>query len=332
MKLDYHSILYVLVVLLAGACSDNLYENAVIVQDCHFTKVDTFYYSKNINMNVLSIDKIFKTDKPIIISSNEQNDIIKIYNKEFQFITSFADKGRVANELIMPQVCGVTDTTITILDNGKKEILVYDYSGTVLKSIKTDNKLYQQCKLFRSGEYLVEYKTHRSLSFHSTNDFSKVIFNFPIHAKLYENPQFYFGFLETSIPSQTIIYAHQYLRSIILLNYDGTIKKIIKREPQKDLIINENGNVDASNSITYYWGIQALEKSFIVYSINKSGRELAENYNQTMEFEEYDYDGKPLRKILIDRFISSFCIDGDKIYGNIVDMEDGFAVFMQKCL
>ena len=258
------------------------------------------------------------------------NGIIKIYNKEFQFITSFADKGRATNELIMPQVCGVTDTTITILDNGKKEILVYDHIGTVLKRIKTDNKLYQQCKLFRSGEYLVEYKTHQSLSFHSTNDFNKVIFNFPIHAKLYENPQCYFGFLETSVPNQTIIYAHQYLRSIILLNYDGTIKKIIKREPQKDLIINENRNVDASNSITYYWGIQALEKSFIVYSINKSGRELAENYNQTMEFEEYDYDGKPLKKILIDRFISSFCIDGDKIYGNIVDMENGFAVFNKK--
>ena len=44
----------------------------------------------------------------------------------------------------------------------------------------------------------------------------------------------------------------------------------------------------------------------------------------------YDYDGKPLRKILIDRFISSFCIDGDKIYGNIVDMEDGFAIFNKK--
>ena len=81
MKLDRHNILYVVVILLVGACSDDLYENAVIIQDSHFTKVDTFYYSKNINMNVLSIDKIFKTNKHIIISSNEQNGIIKIYNK-----------------------------------------------------------------------------------------------------------------------------------------------------------------------------------------------------------------------------------------------------------
>lgn len=327
----YHKIFsFITIILLVEACSDVLYENTVVIKDSHFTKVDTFYYSESVDIGILSVDKIFRTDKYVIISSNEQYDMINIYDKEFQLITSFGDKGRAANELIMPQFCCVTDSTITVLDNGKKEILVYDYNGFVLERVRTGNKLYQQCKLFRPGEYIVEYKTHHNLSFHSTNDFNEVIFNFPMYAKLYKNPQSYFGFLETSEQNQTIIYAHQYLRSIILLNYDGTIKKIIKREPQKELIINEDRNVDTSNSITYYWGIQALENSFVVYSVNKSSRELAENYNQNMEFEEYDYDGTPLRRILIDRFISSFCIDGDKIYGDVVDMEDAFAVFTKK--
>ncbi len=315
-------------VLLLNGCFDDIYKNAFIVKDTDFAKTDTFTYRGTLDVGVFSVDKIMKTDQYFIISTSNRSDIINVYDKDFHPLASWGNKGQAANEFIMPQLCEVDDSTVTILDNGKKEIMVFDYSGNLVRKVNTDGKLYQQCKALDRESFLLEYKTHRALSLCSTSDVGKVVFDFPMHAEIYRNPNIYFGFLEVLEEKQTIVYVHQYLRSIILLNYDGTIKKIIKREPQEDAVIDDKGGIDTDKSITYYWGIQVLKNSFIVYAVNKNAAEIKDNCNQNVEFEEYDFDGNPIRKFVIDRFVSSFCMDGDKIYGELPEEENGLGVFV----
>ncbi len=321
--------LFIVFVLFISGCDSDIYKDATIINDIDFVKTDTFTYSGIIDVGVLSVDRIMKADNYYVISANSPTDIIHVYDKDFHMIASWGDKGRAANEFVMPQLCGISDSTITILDNGKKEIMIFDYAGNLMGKTDTKGKLYQQCKELNPGTFLLEYKTHHSLSLYSTSNLDKPIFDFPRYAKVYKDPDVYFGFLEVSREKQTIVYVHQYLRSIVLLNYDGTIKKVIKREPSKEDIGNK-GEFDTSNSITYYWGVQILKNSFIVYSINKRATEIMNDYNQNVEFEEYDFDGNPIRKIIINRFISSFCVDGDKIYGELPDEENGLGVFTKK--
>lgn len=315
-------------ILLLKGCCDDIYKDAFIVKDADFVKTDTFAYHGTMDVGVLSVDKIMKTDKHFIISANSRSDIINVYDKDFHPLVSWGNKGHASNEFIMPQLCDVDDSTITILDNGKKEILVFDYAGNFVRKVNTNGKLYQQCKALDQETFLLEYKTHHSLSLYETADLKKVVFDFPKHMEMYKNPSIYFGFLEVSEKTQTIVYVHQYLRSIILLNYDGTIKRIIKREPQEDIVLNERGGVDTDKSMTYYWGLQILKNSFVVYAVNKSAAEIMDNCNQNVEFEEYDFDGNPIRRIVIDRFVSTFCIDGDKIYGELPEEENGLGIFV----
>lgn len=286
-------------------------------------------FTGTIDIGVFTIDHIYGHKNEIIISSTQKKDsIIMIFDENWQCKRTFGRKGKASDEWLYPMLCSV-DKYISILDNGKRSLFNYDFKGNLVNRINLENNIYQQCKSINDSMFIAEYKTTSGISLYNIEIDREpdLICNLEDFQYKTPDPNVYFGYLTVSNKYNTIVYAHQYQKSILLLNLDGSIKQIIKRTPQRDPIIDNQGfNRDQSTS--YYWNqIQKQEDSFWVCCINKSGIELADNLYCKIEFEEYDYSGTPLRKIIIDRFVSSFYIDNNLLYGVLIDSNEPLGVF-----
>ena len=316
-----------MVTILLVSCNSNKHSYKITINDKSFTEIDTFLCKKHIGISLYNIENIYSVDNKLIVFTDSKNKFIKVFNKDFHKLDEFGDKGKANNEFIYPRISDVNKKSISIYDFGKNSIVETDFNGNILKRIKVIGN-FQQCKKYDDYTYLGEEKIRNSIQLKLTNR-DEPFYRFDSFESKYTNSDLYWGFLGISPTHKTIVYASQYIRSILLLNYDGSVKHLLNIEPNNHPIL-DNDNRISLESCVYYFGIQTLKNSFVVYDVNKTNKSLMNNQKQNTSFEEYDYDGKPIRKIVIDRFIKVFCIDNNTIYGYDLNDENSLVVFEKK--
>lgn len=325
-------LFFLATILSLASCGGDNQGREVVIQDNDFPKIDTFELDQTYDIGVYSINFIDATkDKIIVGSDSRKEDLITILSKDIVVESSFGKRGNARNEFVMPIIGKVSDGVIHVADIGKQAIMELNFRGESVRQIDLDPKIFcQQYMPLDQGRYIADYKTHSNVSLMMIDSFgARAINDLSRYSDKYSDSSVSWGFLETSEKQGKIIYAMQYIKEIMLLDSQGEIDMIVKREPSK-LPVMEGDKLNKLKSVSYYWGVQSLKNSFIVCCIDKTGEELSSSASPSIYFEEYSYQGKPIRKIVIDRFISSFFFDGDLLYACLHDDEKPFAIFKLK--
>lgn len=135
---------------------------------------------------------------------------------------------------------------------------------------------------------------------------------------------YYFGSIALSAKQKRIVYAYRYLRKIDILDFEGRIIKTITLTPN----INPNikrGKLDLKRTTMSYIGARATDDSFYLLFIGHSPMEIErQNFLIPSYIEEYDWNGNPITRFRVNRYIHDFDIVnyGDSISFIGIDLTD----------
>jgi len=253
------------------------------------------------------IEDIWVKDSLLIVRNNNEDSMFLIYSlPDFRLISTFGKKGRAPGELLIPLLIRTQDSCLRIFDFGMNQFCEISHLDSCKACMNYNYKLVdspQKIISFKDSCLLMDHLDRANYELIKYENISRsIIYSFHDLKKRIKVPQGYCGFWDIHPQNGNIVFAYQYLHRFDIIGIDGSIKSINKYEDSQHPII-KNKHLDYRNSITYYWGVQTTEKNIFLYYIGKSGDEIGKNFKTTTYIEEYDWNGNPIKKYAIDRFL-----------------------------
>src|SRR5690606_34851073 len=277
---------------------------------------------ENIASNqILNPQELIIVDNYLVVLNNKEDSIFCVFSlHDFGLIETFGKRGHGPNEYIYPHLflSDQEDSKFYIRDIGKKKIEVVD----VIMVVEDQENYIAESIPWKSSEIplngVVDYKniiydafTPNTGTIYVTDlnqDKEKAIFNFNDTIEEYKNSSIYKGYLIAR--ENRIAYAYQFFKRIDILNYEGVrLTSSIGSNSNKP-IINPEGILDRGNSTIYYIGAYGGKEYIYFLSYGETGNYYGQNINNTISTVEiFSWDGEPIKKITLDRYISHFAID-----------------------
>jgi len=316
MKENEHMKIIVLIVLcellLFGCGSNNITE----ISEKDFQNNIQLEQKRVVTKPILNVYDFFIKDSLIVVRNNRKDSLFMVFDiKDFQCINSWGEKGNGPNEYLSPRIINSTDTNIYILDFQLKRMnTVNVLNHNICNNRMIENSdLPQMIKSTGESQFFYDRfdsKKQEIVKWDSLKS-KKSIYKFDDLASEYKNTSVYNGFLGVNSKARRIVYAYQYLRRFDILDFNGNVIKKIQITPSSRPLLNKN-KIDNIRSTTYYFGLRTTEKSFFLYYVGYTGKELSKDLNMDTYFEEYDWNGTPINRYRVNRFIWNF----DLYYSN----------------
>lgn len=301
-----HTIIYTLLSILLS-CQTN---NIDTINEDAFKDEITLKISSVKTSEILNVDDFFVKDSLVIVRNNREDSLFMIYAlPDFKCLKAFGKKGKGPHEYILPRIIDkpfskemfIADFALKKISKfnvniPEKDMMTLDYSGYLPQSI-----YYSLDSFFIFDTNQQEVKLQKM----KEDGTSIVLHDFENLKKKYTHSNVYFGFMGINDSLKRIVYAYQYLRRFDILDYDGNVLKQIKIMPYSNPKLHED-RIDTKNSMNYYLGVRTTTKSFFLYYVGHTGKDLTNNLNVTTYIEEYDWNGKPLKRYKLNRFIWGF--------------------------
>lgn len=268
--------------------------------------------SVKININK---PEVFLKDSILVVLNRRDNSTVHLFKVPgFKYLGSFGRKGRGPMEFLYPSIIPLSGDNIIcgIFDNATGKIYQITKSLT-MQRIKSgsleDTPIYSSRQMIylhmNNLVYIQSSDKNRLISSTNTNDNTeKDLYNLALEPKL--NSYFtYLGIATANIEKDRMVYAYNYFKVLKFMTLDTkTVKTFNFNLPGFDIsTLKVADGLDLNN--LYYWGsIVAQDEYVYVEIINKTADQLQsdkENNIHTTVIEQYDWDGKPIRQIKLDK-------------------------------
>ncbi len=302
-------------------------------------KQEIILKSQRVHVNeLLNVDDFFLKDNILIVKNDRQDSIFMIYSyPEWECIGAFGTYGRGPEEYLIPKLINdFSDNSFSVIDLSNNSLTEFNLATLNSKRRKLRLNEYLPQTILYSSEaaaFLYDSNQNEVLLHRITDDYNtSIIYNFDDLRKRFYDHNAYWGFLGADESFNRIIYAYQYLRRFDILDYNGNLVKTVVVEPYHDPVI-KGDKINYVNSVNSYFGIRTSRDSFFLYFIGHKGEDLMNNLNLKTFIEEFDWNGKPLRRFEINKFLWSFDLlkNGNEVVGFIgldKSSENPFVVFL----
>ncbi len=227
-------------------------------------------------------------------------------------------KGQGPDEYLYPRLINLGENEFEIINFGKKNIINVQLPSYQLEKKKLEKMSDFPLNIVSVGEnkyvYDVTMPRKQHLFVWNYGEKPQLIYTFPDLKEKYKNSSVYNGYVTASGKNNRIVYVYQYLRRFDILDFSGKLINSIEVTPNKSAEFQSNGNVDHGNSMTYYMGVKSTDKFIYLYYVGYTGDELQDNLKVPTYIEQYDWDGKPIKRYKIDRFIFDFDIKSENSF------------------
>lgn len=277
-------------------------------------------------------DFAIKGDRVIIRNSLRDDSIFMIYSvPDCRLLSAFGNKGRGEGEWLMPVFAKTyPDSMLMIYDAGKNNFYTLNVLHDKIDPVPDyaclcDNAqeivyLPDSCLILniinKSENLIVKHKKSSEV----------VLYDFPDLSVSLKDPQAYSGFMQANPITGDIVYVYQYLRRFDILSSAGELKSMNTFDPAGYPVLRGH-RLDYANSITYYFGVMTTENSIYLYYVGKVGKEIADDCGISTYVEEYDWDGNPVKKYKLDRFVKYLGYAKDCFIGVTPDGEAPFVAY-----
>ena len=308
-------IIYLLAAAIMVACSRG---NVYYVADEDFTETVKMKKTLGIDALINDVSKFVKSGDNIIVENYRDSAIYCVYNyNSGEFVRSWGYKGRANNEYDIPEIFQLEDGKFCINDMGKCKMEFFDnFDGQPSKIVKYDDLqmgVNDICQL-QTNEYIYYNVIPGKSTIYRWKAGEKPT---PLpaldsYAERYADEAAYGGFLGTNGDGK-ILYAFTYIDGFDIFDADGNCLKQIRRNSSNGASTFEGYKDDESDEDYKVFSFRVCcdKDYFYIYRVNFSSSELSESLERTTYIEQFDWDGRPIKRYEIPMFTRNFYALGD---------------------
>lgn len=325
MKLEI--IFYVIFFVVLHACTinkirildDSLFQNTISLE------------KQEPNVNGLTyIDDIIICNKDIVIKNNREDSIFMVYRlSDFSLVNAFGNKGRGPLEYQVPKIVQRPDSCLWIYDFGVNKFMKINTQTGERRNCmqRLPVKDWPQEILFlHDSSYIYENFNKENGEIVKYDSSRTVLYSFSDLKKKIKDPQGYRGFIDVNAKTGDIVYVYQYLRRFDILDKEGEIKSI-NLFRGTELPFMNGDKLNYRKSLTYYFDVTTTDDRIYLYYVGKTGDAINRNYKFNTYIEEYDWDGNPQKRYVIDQFVKSILFYKGKFVCVALSSESPFLLY-----
>ena len=308
-------IFLLFVAAITVACNN---DNISYIADEDF--VETVKLEKRLGIDALinDVSKFVKSGDNIIVENYRDSAIYCVYNyKSGEFVRSWGYKGRANNEYDLPEIFQFDDGKFGINDMGKRRIEFYDNPNGQPSNVVEYADLQMgvnEINILQSNEYIYYDLIPGKLTIYKwrVGEAPKPLPALDSYAERYSEESAYGGFWGTNRDGR-IIYAFTYIDGFDMFDADGNCIKRIRRKGSNGASTFEGYKDDESDEDykVFSFRVNCDKDSFYIYRVNYSSAELNESLARKTYIEQFDWEGRAIRRYELPMFIRNFCALGD---------------------
>ncbi len=303
------------IILLFVACESE----HTIVDEKSFTET-MLLKEKSIPVKaLLNVDHFLVKNELLIVRNDRTDSIFMGINiSSGNCEKAWGHKGQGPEEYLLPRLVNLSENNFDIIDFGRQNKIIVTLPNYDLKRepIGQNTDYPMNIKAIGNGRYIYDVIMPRQqdLKFWKIGEKPKLIYTFSDLKSKYKNSSVYQGVITANGNNNRIAYIYQYLRRFDILDFNGKLINTIEITPNQKAVLKNDGQVDETNSLVYYMGAKSTDKFIYLYYVGHTGAELRDNLSVVTYIEQYDWEGKPIKRYQINRFIFDFDIKSDKLF------------------
>ena len=316
-----HLAFSALVIVMSFMKCKNKDSNIATIHENAFSKEIILKENRIITTETINTQDIFVRDSFLVVNNSLNDSIFMVFNlNNFNCIKSWGIKGKGPGEYgTFKKLINISSDKFQIVDFSRYRIETYKIPEFKLKnSQKIHNKIpsgnreipqniassngvqYYYDNLFRHELSIKKWKNNKEPI--TINDLD--YFN-----DSYESSSFYTGVLALNENQNKMVYAYNYFRRFDILNLDGKIITTVKVTPETASPAKRKSSNFLPKSPMCYMGIRAFDDRFFLYYVGHTPNALEKNNMLLPSYiEEYDWNGKPLKRYKLKRYVSNIDI------------------------
>lgn len=300
--------------------------NTKIVSEQTFLKSVELEEFRKPTKELLNIRSFFVQDSFLLINNSRVDSLFMVFDvSSLKCIYSWGRKGRGPGEYgVFTHLLKINSNRFQVADFSRFNIQTYKIPELGLETekkiindryepqlkeipqniITPDGNLYFYDNLIRNELLITKWENGST---------PIVITHFETFKSIYKSPFSYMGCLGLNTNKNKLVYGYNYLRRFDIMNLTGNVLKSINITPATSGPIENGNRLDIENSVICYKKVRAFKDSFFLLYIGYSGTNILEKKEPlTCYIEQFDWNGAPLKRYKINRFISNFDIVWNK--------------------
>lgn len=269
---------------------------------------------------MLNIRNFFVQDSFLIINNSRKDSLFMIFDlNTLDCVTSWGLKGKGPGEYgTFTHLMNISSEKFQVADFSR--YLIQTYSIPEFKLVDeqkiSNDRLENQLKeipqkILTTDGLLYFYDNfigNELLLTKWENGYPPIVINrFDSFKEKYKSSLTSWGSMALNRKLDRIVYAYHYFRRFDIINFQGEIIKTVEITPSTPEPIEHGRNLDIENSVLCYMGAKAFKDSFFLYFLGRSQKEmLNKEIPIHCYIEEYDWNGNPIKRYELNKYISDF--------------------------
>ncbi len=310
-------------IVLFGCINQNGKENIHSISEEDFKEHIELIEERKVTKEMLNVRNFFVQDSFLIIANSRKDSIFMAFDLlTFKCLHAWGLRGHgPAEHGLFTHTIKLSRDNFQIADFSRYRIDTYALPSFNL--VSSDNIVNERNdralrhipqKLLSDGQYYYYdnfVKHELFLSKWQNGEAPEELYTFDRYKELYKSASSYWGSLGLSKEHNRLVYAYKFLRQFDLFDLEGNHIKTIKINPYP--ILYERGkNLDRENSTMCYMAVRTSINSFYMYYVGYTKKEMEEKGEKVTYIEEFDWDGNPINRYKISRYISDFDLIEDE--------------------
>ncbi len=306
------------------SCKDERVEVHTLSED-DFKNDVQLYDEKELVKEILNVRNFFIQDSFMVINNSREDSVFMVFDlNTFECIKSWglrgegpAEYGTFTHLLNIPQ-----KNIMQMTDFSRNRIETYNIPEFKLKEKQnielqapTEKRQIPQNIVTPDGNiYFYDnlFANQLSINKWEIGESQPVTINrFEYFKDVNETPLFYTGSLAINSDEDKLVYAYRYKRRFDIMDLEGNLIKAVRVTPPRKASRKHVDEVHLST--IHYNGVRASNDSFFLLYIGHLPEYIEENdFLVTCYIEQYDWDGNPVKRYELNRYINDFDIVFEK--------------------
>ncbi len=332
--MKYKYCVFIAIIVILGCQKDN--SDVIVHLESDFPTVKQLSEQNLVTKEILNVRNFFIKDSLIVVKNSREDSLFMIFNTNtLKCIKSWGNRGDGPNEYsVFTHILDINKDELQVLDFNKYKLQSFktpNFRGSDIQEITSGNNqdgsrlVPQNIVAINNSQYLFNVITQNGMCLSKFSNGSEPveILNFNEFEGLHNDPTVYQGVIGINKKRDRIVYANRYMRQFYLINSNGKVLKNIKTQPSVEMPDTQGGRLNMRYSKICYTQVRASDDSFYLHYVGLTPAEIEENNFMAQSFiEEYDWEGNPLCRYTINRYLHNFdiieCNDNNKSFIGIV--------------
>lgn len=311
--------------LLLFACSD---KETQTHSEKEFGDVVQLNPKRKLTRELLSIDDLMVKDSLMVVCNSRDDSIFMAFDLNgkdtLNCIKTWGRKGKGPGEYgLFTHLIDLPQNEFYVADYSRNNLRKYSLPGFKLrrekkivtnrdepqfreipqKIVSPDGSIFFYDKFMMHELYITRWKNGQR---------PEEIYAFPKFKNKYSNGTSftYAGCLGVNSRLKRIVYAFNLFRRFYIMDFNGNIIKKVQITPGAPApVFNDDRNLDRGSSTLCFMNARATDRSIFLYYVGHTYNEIKKkDWEVSTYIEEYDWEGNPIKRYRLGKFISNFDI------------------------